>query len=160
MGKKAHARRHKDDAPSSVEEGQETQREYSEDEMKEEVQIAVHNNNNTIYNYHNAIMDKTILMKKRENQYIDKKYMINAKRILMYIKEYQEDFLCFFKKNNATSLIYLNIHCINYETYIMIIEKVLSHIGELNEKNEKNGLGYNNNTRSMYLHRVNLKKIR
>ncbi|KNG77146.1 phosphatidylinositol-4-phosphate 5-kinase [Plasmodium falciparum IGH-CR14] len=126
---------------SYVEEGEERKREYSEDEIKEEVKIVVDNNNNNIYNYHNEIKDKNKLMKKRENQYIDKKYMINVKRILMYIKEYEEDFLCFFKKNNATSIIYLKYIVLNYKTYIMIIEKGVIYIGELNEKNEKNGLG-------------------
>ncbi|SPJ11026.1 phosphatidylinositol-4-phosphate 5-kinase, putative [Plasmodium sp. DRC-Itaito] len=127
---------------SNVEE--ERKREYSEYEIKEEDKNVVdnnYNNNKDICNYHNDIKDKNKLIKKSENDYIDKKHIINVKRILMYIKEYEEDFVCFFKKNNATSIIYLKYIVLNYKTYIMVIEKGVIYIGEVNENNEKNGLG-------------------
>ncbi|KYN98934.1 putative phosphatidylinositol-4-phosphate 5-kinase [Plasmodium gaboni] len=121
---------------------EEDKREYSEDEIKEEDKNVVDNNNyDDIYNYHNDINNKNKVSKKIENDNMYKKYIINVKRILMYIKEYEEDFLCFFKKNNVTSMIYLKYIVLNYKTYIMIIEKGVIYIGEVNENNEKNGLG-------------------
>ncbi|SBT77174.1 phosphatidylinositol-4-phosphate 5-kinase, putative [Plasmodium ovale] len=67
--------------------------------------------------------------------------LINVRRILMCIREHEGDFLTFFKERNATSLLFLKYIIMNYETYMMYIDTGVIYIGEVNEINEKNGLG-------------------
>ncbi|SCN60566.1 phosphatidylinositol-4-phosphate 5-kinase, putative [Plasmodium chabaudi chabaudi] len=75
----------------------------------------------------------------KENESTD--CIVNVKRILNYIKEYESDFLLFFNEKNSTSLIFLKYIIMNYSTYIMYIDTGVIYIGEINENNEKNGLG-------------------
>ncbi|CXI42393.1 phosphatidylinositol-4-phosphate 5-kinase, putative [Plasmodium berghei] len=75
----------------------------------------------------------------KENETTD--CIVNVKRILNYIKEYESDFLLFFNEKNSTSLIFLKYIIMNYITYIMYIDTGVIYIGEINENNEKNGLG-------------------
>ncbi|SBS91422.1 phosphatidylinositol-4-phosphate 5-kinase, putative [Plasmodium ovale] len=67
--------------------------------------------------------------------------LINVRRILMCIREHEGDFLTFFKERNATNLLFLKYIIMNYETYMMYIDTGVIYIGEVNEINEKNGLG-------------------
>ncbi|GAB66573.1 hypothetical protein PCYB_093580 [Plasmodium cynomolgi strain B] len=69
-------------------------------------------------------------------------YIINVKKILMYVREYEEDFFLFFKKRNATSLILLKYIILNYQKYILRIgDTGVVYIGEVSPTNEKHGLG-------------------
>ncbi|EUD67145.1 hypothetical protein C922_02295 [Plasmodium inui San Antonio 1] len=69
-------------------------------------------------------------------------YMINVKKILMYVREYEEDFFLFFKKRNATSLILLKYIVLNYRQYMLCIgDTGVVYIGEVSPNNEKHGLG-------------------
>ncbi|ANQ08390.1 Uncharacterized protein PCOAH_00026340 [Plasmodium coatneyi] len=90
--------------------------------------------------------------KHKEEEHIDKskiladqlegEYTINVKKILMYVREYEDDFLLFFKKRNATSLIFLKYIILNYEKYMLRIgDTGVVYIGEVSPNNEKHGLG-------------------
>ncbi|CAA9988323.1 phosphatidylinositol-4-phosphate 5-kinase, putative [Plasmodium knowlesi strain H] len=88
----------------------------------------------------------------KEEEHLDKwknladqmegEYTINVKKILMYVREYEDDFLLFFKKRNATSLIFLKYIILNYEKYMLsIADTGVVYIGEISPNNEKQGLG-------------------
>ncbi|KJP90191.1 hypothetical protein AK88_00039 [Plasmodium fragile] len=69
-------------------------------------------------------------------------YTINVKKILMYVREYEDDFFVFFKKRNATSLIFLKYIILNYQKYMLRIgDTGVVYIGEVSPTNEKHGLG-------------------
>ncbi|CRH00167.1 phosphatidylinositol-4-phosphate 5-kinase, putative [Plasmodium relictum] len=100
-------------------------------------------------NYFYRFQNKNIIMnldikneeEKKRNGNNERKCTINVKRILMYIKEHEKDFLTFFKEINVTSLIFLKYLIMNYTAHIIYIDTDVIYIGEVSEKNEKNGLG-------------------
>ncbi|KMZ93099.1 hypothetical protein PVMG_04249 [Plasmodium vivax Mauritania I] len=74
--------------------------------------------------------------------HLERDCTINVKKILMYVREYEDDFFLFFKKRNATNLIFLKYIILNYEKYMLrVADTGVVYIGEVSPKNEKHGLG-------------------
>ncbi|CRG96346.1 phosphatidylinositol-4-phosphate 5-kinase, putative [Plasmodium gallinaceum] len=115
-------------------------------DLKEfETHLYENDEENYFYRFENKKLNKNIYTKNEEGEKVnedeEKNCIINVRRILMYIKEHEKDFLMFFKEINATSLIFLKYLIMNYTAHIIYIDTDVIYIGEVNEKNEKNGVG-------------------